>query len=241
LNVKFSLLPLLTLFLFFSCEDKPDCFKSTGEIVKEERSLDRYTTVFLKDNLNLILVDDTIQNLTIEAGKHLLSEIKTEVKDGQLFISNDNSCNWVRSYKKPLNIYLSLKTVKGIFHYGSGNISCRETIHKDTIIFHHYSSGNMNVDIYSNYIWLDMDKLGDLRLTGKTNTLLSRTIGLGKLDTDGLSCKQFYQTSDGKGDSNIRSDSLLVVEINNSGTIYYTGNPVTVLKTGSGPGNLIKK
>jgi hypothetical protein len=205
----------------------------------EERYPDAFKTIILNGNLNLIIVNDTIEKVTVEAGEHLLSEIRTETVDGQLSISNENSCNWVRSYKKPLNIYLSLKNVNDIFHYGSGSITCRETINKDTIIFHQYSNGDINLTMNSKFIWLDMDKLGDFTITGKTNSLFAITIGLGKLNTQGLECKDFYQKSIGKSNSDVRSDSILRVEINNSGNIYYTGNPLTVLKIGSGTGSLI--
>jgi hypothetical protein len=242
LNTQIKILPAILFLFLLSCKDHgPDCFKSTGKTVTEDRSLTPFKTIFLKDNLNLIITDDTIQKVSVEAGEHLLSEIRTEVKNGQLFISNDNSCNWVRSYKKPLNVYLSLKNVIDIFHYGSGDITSQEKINKDTIIFHLYTSGNININMNSNYIWLDMDKLGDFTLSGKTHSLVSYTIGLGKLNTTGLACQDFYQKNDSQGSSDIHSDSLLRVEINNSGNIYYTGTPSVVSRMGGGSGNLIKQ
>jgi hypothetical protein len=235
-------LSAISFFFLASCKDHgPDCFKSTGKIVTEDRSLAAFKTIYLKDNLNIIIIDDTLQKVSVEAGEHLLPEIRTEVRNGQLFISNDNSCNWVRSYKKPLNVYLSLKNVIDVFHYGSGNITSKEPINRDTIIFHLYASGNINVNMNSNYIWLDMDKLGDFTLSGKTHILVSYTIGLGKLNTTGLACQDFYLKSDSQGSSDIRSDSLLRAEINNSGNIYYSGNPSIILRSGSGTGNLIPR
>jgi hypothetical protein len=229
----------LTIFTLSCNNDKPDCFKSTGKIITEERSLGPFQSIHLSDDLNLIITDDTIQKVSVEAGENLLTEIKTEIKQGQLYISNNNKCNWVRSYKKTKNVYLSLKDVIDVIHYGSGNISSRELLHKDTIIFHLYSNGNINLNINSNYIWLDMDNLGDFDLSGKTNTVVSNTIGLGKLSTQNLACKDFYQKSDGQGNSFIRSDSSLRVEITNEGNIYYTGNPAVIWKVESGAGRLI--
>src|SRR5204863_7783046 len=100
-------------------------------------------------------------------GENLMKDLKTDAVDGILKISNDNKCNWVRSYKKEIKIFIGIKNSTNIFHYGYGNISCEGQLIKDTLFIHHYSSGDINLNLKSNLIWLDMDRLGNLNLQGE--------------------------------------------------------------------------
>ena len=76
-----------------------DCLKSTGDIIKEQRFVKDFTTLVVHDNIFVTLTQDTENSLEVEAGENLLSLIKTDVDGGTLTITNDNSCNWVLSYK----------------------------------------------------------------------------------------------------------------------------------------------
>jgi hypothetical protein len=221
--------------------DAPDCMKSTGKITKEQRAVSSFSTLQVSGNLNVILISDTTGTVTVEAGEHLLKKIKTEVVGGQLSISNENTCNWVRSYKEPRNVYVGIKNATNIFHYGPGTISSEVQLVKDSMFIHLYSNGSINLNLDSKYIWMDMDNLGDFTLNGKTDKLLAYTLGVGQLNSQGMSCKYFLIESKGQGDAYVRSDSALTAYIKNSANVYYTGSPVVIGGSSSGNGRLIKK
>jgi hypothetical protein len=219
----------------------PDCMKSTGKITKEQRTISPFNTIQLSGNVNLILTDDTTGVITVEAGEHLLKKIKTEMDGGRLNITNENTCNWVRSFKEPRNIYIGIKNATNIFHYGPGIISTERQIMKDSLFMHLYGNGSINLNLDSKYVWLDMDKLGDFTLRGKTETLLAYIIGTGQLNSEGMSSKKTYVTSKGQGDASVRSDSLMAAYIENSANVYYSGTPVVIGGSSTGKGQLIKK
>jgi hypothetical protein len=238
----YNILPLLAVLLLNGCgENSPDCMKSAGKIIKEERSLPEFTTLEISGNVNVILTSDSSSTITVEAGEHLLKKIKTEVTGTKLLISNNNSCNWIRSYKNPLNVYIGIKNLQGIFHYSPGLLSTNGQLTKDTIIVHLYSNGSVHMDLNSDYIWLDMDNLGDFKLRGNTHTLLVYTLGLGQLNSEAMSCKELYITGKGQGDTFVRSDSSLVAYLGNSGNVYYSGSPSFIGGFNTGTGIIIKR
>jgi hypothetical protein len=240
--LKHITLIFLSSLLLNACgSDSPDCMKSTGKITKEQRTVTPYNIIHVSGNLNLIFTADTTGIIIVEAGEHLQKKIKTEVVDGRLNISNHNTCNWVRSYKEPRNIYIGIKNATNIFHYGPGLISTEARLTKDSIFIHLYSNGSINLNLDSKYIWLDMDNLGDFILTGKTETLWTQTLGIGQLNSEGMSCKNCFIKNTGQGDAFVRSDSLLTHYIENSGNVYYSGSPVVIYGGSSGKGQLIKK
>jgi hypothetical protein len=241
-TLRYNILTILAALLLNSCgENSPDCMKSAGKIIKEERKLPEFTLLEISGNANVILTSDSTSTITVEAGEHLLKKIKTEVSGTKLLISNNNSCNWIRSYKNPLNVYIGIKNLLGIFHYSPGLLSTNGQLTKDTIIIHLYSNGSINVDLNSNYIWLDMDNLGDFKLRGNTHTLLAYVLGLGQLNSEAMSCKELYITGKGQGDAFVRSDSSLVAYLQNSGHVYYSGTPSVIGGLNTGTGSLIKK
>ncbi len=144
---------LLCIFLLFllSCkkENMCDCIKSTGKIKFQERIVGDFSNIWLEDNINIILKPDTINKITIEAGENLLKLIHTEIKNNYLYITNENRCNWVRKFDIPINAYISLKKLDTISYWGSGNISCTDTL-KNAIFQIDVHDGSGTVDLTIN-------------------------------------------------------------------------------------------
>jgi hypothetical protein len=227
------------LLLFYSCSDPGDCLKSTGTIIQQERTLAPFTGVKTEDNINIVFTNDSGSTVTVEAGSHIISKIKTEVEGGVLILSNDNTCNWVRSYHKQINVYIGIKEVKDIFHYGYGNIS-GNNLKKDTLFIHHYSNGLINLNLTSKMIWTDMDHFGDLKLSGSTNQLLAYSLNVGELQAQDFTADTIYLNDSGQGRCNVRAISSLNVSIKNEGSVYYYGTPINIVLEKQGSGNLIK-
>src|SRR5688572_21323703 len=86
----------LCVALLISCK-KNGCFENAGSIQKSERPATRFNTIDIKDNINLVLTQDTINKIFVEAGEFISSNIKTEIANNVLAISNEASCKWLRN------------------------------------------------------------------------------------------------------------------------------------------------
>src|SRR3954470_838525 len=96
-----------------------DCFKSTGAIVTERRSIESFTETIIYDNVNVIIVQDSLTYLEVNAGENLLPLINTEIRGGKLIIENNNKCNWVRDFSVPVNVYMHVPHLRILDTYGS--------------------------------------------------------------------------------------------------------------------------
>src|SRR5688572_19597154 len=103
-------------------ENAFDCVKSTGKIVTETRQLAAFNTIHVKDNLNVTLIPDSVYYAEVLCGENLQANVNTEIKNGELYIENINKCNWVRSYKNPMEVKVHLPKLHSIFHDGFGKI-----------------------------------------------------------------------------------------------------------------------
>lgn len=233
------LVPMIQLLLSGCRSEAEDCFKSTGKTVREERSLAPFTGIHLEDNIRVVLTNDSSGKIIVEAGKNLLPKIKTDVQGSFLMISNENTCNWVRSYKRLITLYIGVRNIKDIFHYGYGDMETEGFLNKDTLFVHHYGNGNIHLKLQGKLLWMDMDHLGDFTAEGSVNVLNARIYNLGRLRAENLQAQDAYVINDGQGDAYVRASGTVYAEIKNEGNVYYFGHPSNPGATITGSGKFV--
>jgi hypothetical protein len=241
-QLKKLLLILIYTSLFVACkkENMCDCLKSTGSIEKEQRTVSDFTMIEVHKNIYVTLIQDTINSVEVEAGKHLLPLIKTEVTDGTLYITNDNKCNWVRSYSIEINVYIHVKNLEELRSYSSKNIHSANTITTTVINIYDFNSGDISLDISSNESYTkQMGAAGDIKVTGNTNFNYVFDQGYGFLHLENLQSNSALIVQHGTGDIYIQTKDALDVEITDVGNVYYSGNPVISQRPSVGSGKLI--
>ncbi len=237
---------LLCIFLLFllSCkkENMCDCIKSTGKIKFQERIVGDFSNIWLEDNINIILKPDTINKITIEAGENLLKLIHTEIKNNYLYITNENRCNWVRKFDIPINAYISLKKLDTISYWGSGNISCTDTL-KNAIfqIDVHDGSGTVDLTIntYESRLKIHTGP-PTLNIDGITKSSIVYQFGTGIINAKNLISEYTYLKNFGTNDCYIYVTKELEAKINDIGNVYYKGNPYSIKTEYTSTGKLIK-
>ncbi len=89
---------LFLLLLACNGEDAGDCFQTSGKIIQQEFTATAFSRILVNKDVEMILKEDTGFQVLVETGKNLLNDIDVKVIDGQLILSNNNSCNFVRDY-----------------------------------------------------------------------------------------------------------------------------------------------
>lgn len=171
------------LLLLFGCKKSPfDCFTTTGDIVTETRIITPYfSKINMLDNVDVELISSDVQKVEVTAGENIIDNIITSIseEDSTLTIRNDNLCNFMRSYDKPLNVKVFYNKIESIYYFSTGNLTCIDTITSlsklidtdiviDTLFFSPDSIINITVDtIYTIKKVFDMvveDGSGDINL-----------------------------------------------------------------------------
>lgn len=233
----------VSALLFFSCnkESSLDCFKRTGKNSTQERTLPPFTMIKVYDNVDVYIQQGNTQEVKIEAGDNLISLIKTKVDSGTLHINNENRCNWARSYKRgTISVYITLPTLRYIWHYGSGLVQAKDTIHCDVFDIWAHQTGDADLMINANLIFVNMHTTSDLTLRGKTGLLGIWHRGEGYLHSKELIADYAWAQTKTSGNEYLNVQYELNVTINWEGDIYYSGNPATTV-SGEGKGKLIKQ
>jgi len=228
-----------------SCSDAGplDCFTSTGNIVRVEREVGNFNSILLEDNVNLHLRQAGQNKLEVEGGENLLPKIITSVNaQGVLEISNENTCNWVRSYDKPLNVYLDFITLDTLEYRSIGDVSNVDTIRMDTIVINvKEGAGTIALTLRAIKVYSNLHYgTANINISGITGLSFNYLAGYGRIDNRKLISKQVYLENKSSNDMYVHSTLTLEATINNIGNVYYVGNPPNILESGTGSGKLIK-
>jgi hypothetical protein len=235
---------IIILFLLFGCEkeNRLDCFKSTGDTVSEERYLGDFTILDVDDKINFYIDFGTENKARIECGENLVSSIKTEVKDGRLIIRNENKCNWVRSFKHEINVYLTLKDLETIDYRGTGELRFNNFLMRDTFTINTLEGGG---SVYLKLLTKVANiKSGpaavDINVEGRSLVGYFYNPGQAPFNCLDFQVNLLYIISKGTNDCYVNVFNGIDAQIEYSGNIYYTGDPLWAIQNGNGTGKLIK-
>jgi hypothetical protein len=243
--MKRSIYLISLLFLAASCQkfDPGDCFTNAGPVSAEEREVSPYQYLHLKNNVDVFISYAQEYSITVRAGKNVIQGIKTSISGKTLTITNENRCNWIRSYDKPLEVYLGLPRIDSILYESSGNLTSLNKFTGDSIRLEVLEgAGSIN-------LWLNMQKSRfnihygtvDLKVRGYSHISYLYSGGYGPADLRDLNTVFHYMTNNSTNNCFVRASLELQVKIFNVGDVYYYGDPASVSLEGDGSGKLYKR
>lgn len=227
-----------------ACSKNPgDCFKGSGSITTESREIEPFRYLMMENNVDVFLTYSTAQSVEVRAGKNIIAGIKTIVDDQTLTIRNDNTCNWVRSYDKPIEVYISTPVLDSIVYQASGNLTSTNRFFGDSL----------KLDILegagSISLWIDMHRAtfnlsygtADLTVKGYSHISYVYSEAYGPADLRNMRSEFTYLTNNSTNNCYVWASLEAEVVIENVGDVYLWGDPPTVAKWGSGSGQLYKQ
>jgi hypothetical protein len=94
-----NILTLIVAVLISSCSGVVDCFQSAGSTVQEEiMGLASFSKIVVNRDVELILAEGPVSEVIVTTGTNLREGVSVVVVDGELILSDDNTCNFTRDY-----------------------------------------------------------------------------------------------------------------------------------------------
>jgi hypothetical protein len=230
----------LFIILFFnSCkkENEFDCVKTTGKDISEMRDVGSFDEILLNYQIDLNISKGSEYKVEVIAGKNIIKNITTRVKDGVLSIDNINRCNFVRGYKRTITVNITLPYIKLVKNIGVGTLTFDENFNQDTLVVRAESSGDIVVNGTYNEVRSSSHGNGDVYLNGTCNSLYVYTNGTNYLRANNLLVKDYiFIETLSLGDCYVNASACNKFDYNiwKSGNIYYKGNPAVINNVGLG-------
>lgn len=244
MKVGIHLVFLCCIFIFASCNKSENraCFKSLGKVKKETRPVQDFNSISLSDQVNLILTQDTFNYIEVEAPGNLVKFVKTGFDGSTLEISNTNKCDFLRSYKYEINVYVKVKQLDNFLFSGTGEVSSTNTLITPKLTMNFWSaSGSVDISLETGTSECNLHTgPGDLTIKGSAGVSSVYSMGNGFVHLENYKSGYSFIDNSGTGDFYINVEKELGVKINSLGSVFYTGDPLKVTLEGTGEGKLIK-
>lgn len=176
-----NLIYLVFTIVLLSCngDNVPDCFQNSGTIVQQEFELETFDKVIVYERIQLIVKDESTQEVVVETGEYLFNDIEVKVENGTLILKNNNSCNLTRNYGIT-KVYVSspnlteIRNSSGLTVSSDGvlNYSNLTLVSEDfnaTYVTH--TDGDFNLEVNCNRIDIVFNNLSRVFISGFVNNL----------------------------------------------------------------------
>jgi hypothetical protein len=235
-----QLIGLATLLASCSKEQMNDCFTATGNVIKETRELDYFTELEVRGDFNIVLVEDTVNFVRIEAGSKLMDQLITKVEFQRLVFENTNVCNWVRSYKVPKNLELHCSALERIEINGTTNLSNKDSLRHDSLYVKLISNnGKVELNIANQKLVINQPSgSAEIVAKGRTGTLVFNPGDRVGGDFLKLNARRVEAESKSEIDSYVNASESLKLITRAGGSLLFTGNAEDIVKASFGEGSV---
>jgi len=189
----------------------------SGNRKTEKRELKSFNAIDTTGAYEIKVTCQKPASFEIEADDNILPLIKTEVRDGILFVSNDQQYN---SRKSP-TLRITLPELYSVSSHGAGDIQVADANSTDLKI---QSAGAANIDA-----------------EGKAKSVSISSTGAGNIDTSKLTAEKAKVDATGAANVDVFASDQLDVKVSGVGSVTYSGNPKVVNKSVSGIGSVNPK
>ena len=98
MNLKNYYIILFVLCVACNTENANDCFQVEGSIIETTFEVAEFTKLRIEGEVTLIVKQGVTQEVLIETGENLLSDVSVSLDGETLIIKDSNKCNFFRDY-----------------------------------------------------------------------------------------------------------------------------------------------
>jgi hypothetical protein len=189
----------------------------SGNRKTEKRELKSFNAIDSSGAYEINVTCQKPASLEIEADDNILPLIKTEVRDGILFVTDDKDYHSSKSSA----LRITLPELNSLSSSGASEIKIADA-----------NSGDLK---------LASSGADSLIAAGKAKSVTISSTGAGKVDTSKLTAEKAKVEISGAANVDVYASDQLDVTVSGVGNVSYSGNPKVVNKNVSGVGSVNPK
>ncbi|WP_294824954.1 head GIN domain-containing protein [uncultured Flavobacterium sp.] len=207
-----------------AAQEKTERIQGNGENTKEKREVSAgFDQVKVTGNFNVVLVSGQTGTITLEGEENLISQITTDVSEGELAISSGNKL-LISSRNKKITVKVPVDDISRITLKGSGCIDVRPTMHADVELTLD-GCGQIKAYVAAAKVKACVLGNGEISISGKAADFECRVVGSGSVKAYGVESPLVNALVSGSGNVEANSTKAVKGRISGSGNIAFVGEP----------------
>ncbi len=237
-KIKRPTLAILVLLSLSTCT-KFNLLTPERRIIIVQRPIESFNVIFLNNNINLILTQDTMEQIRVEAAENMQSSILTQIQNHVLSISRTGA-TILSKPNELINVYACVRELKKISYQGSGNITSTNTLNSSNfLIISNSGAGNVTLSLNTHMTTAGIyNENADFIFQGQSDSCYTYCASRGSIDFRNFEVKKLQIDYSGARDAYVWVSNSLTGNIFYKGNIYLRGNPYTVSLKQSSEGKL---
>jgi hypothetical protein len=192
-------------------------------VISENRPVEGFTEVLLKDNISLAIEQGESIALNIKGKETVLPKVITRVEKGRLIIElEDGSRKTGR-----LTATLMVTELTALGSVGSGDITGTGRFNVENLRLESRGSGSINIAVNGEKLTINQTGSGSLNVMGECGKLKASLSGSGSLRAYDLKVQDAEVEAKGTGHIDLYVESKMKVTTYGTGNIKYRGNATT--------------
>lgn len=227
---------------FTACQlDNVEKIQGNGQLESKAVEPGSFTEVKSSGEYQLTFLQDSLDEVSIEAESNLLPLIEVYVSGNTLYIENKDDYSFDLNH--PINILIHHKGIEDLRFSGAGSIETNTLTGPDffcgisgtayfsgeitasNIDFNLSGSGTIEAVVECDELEASMSGEGDFSFSGTADKGVFNISGAGLIQARELQLKDCYNTISGVGTEYLSVSEFLKVVISGTGNIYYLGAP----------------
>ncbi|ULC59269.1 DUF2807 domain-containing protein [Flaviramulus sp. BrNp1-15] len=234
-----KLIYIISIFFIIACdsENANDCFQKTGNIIQQEVVVDSFDKIFVNRDIELIIKEGAIQQVLIETGENLMNDVEAFVLDGKLILTDNNNCNYVRSYGIT-KIFVTSPNISEISSSTQYDISSDGVLTYPSLTIlsedfnnpeNEFTSGNFKFQIDNNSFRLVFNNLSNCFISGRTNNLnITFAAGTSRFEGRNLVAENVNIWNRSSNDMIVNPQQSITGRISGTGNVIAVNEPPIV-------------
>lgn len=210
--------------------------KGNGKITTQTISTTTYDGIKAAGSMDFNLVPGKEGNISIKSDSNLMEYIDIHVKNNQLFAQVKKG--YTLKPSQTIVVTIPYESINTVSLSGSGDIENSGIIKSDELKVTLAGSGDIELNINTEFTESNIAGSGDIELEGTTNDLNVKITGSGDFDGDDLKSTNVTAQVTGSGSAHVVCSGELVAKVTGSGDVKYSGKPTNIDTKITGSGNV---
>ena len=231
--MKKLLIIILSISVLGACRYK----RGSGVIVTEKRNPGSFTGINVGGGIDVELKNGSTE-VVVESDDNIIKYIETDVENGQLKIRLRN----INLHDAHLKVYVTAPEINNINSSASSDVVAKNVLRSEKTIQLHSSSGSeIKAVLDAPEVFANASSGGELNLSGRTRDLKAESSSGSTINAkELLSENTTIQVSSGAS-ANVYASLTLDATASSGGNVTYRGAAVTVKKSVSSGGEVVKE